>query len=86
MIPHKDKAHKGGEDAFSCSVDGLMFCLADGVGGWAKKGIDAGLYSKELCSQFKYLYESQMKLLPEDLLALPENRAGDAKATVKELD
>jgi len=86
MIPHKEKAYKGGEDAFSCSIDGCMFCLADGVGGWAKKGVDPGLYSKELCSQFKYLYESQMKLLPEDLLAPPENRAGDAKAAVKELD
>ena len=36
MIPHRDKAYKGGEDAFSCSTDACMFCLADGVGGWAE--------------------------------------------------
>lgn len=57
MIPHRDKAYKGGEDAFSCSNDSCMFCLADGVGGWAKKGVDPGLYSRELCSQFKDMYE-----------------------------
>jgi protein phosphatase PTC7 len=47
MIPHKDKAYKGGEDAFYIS-DSLLV-VADGVGGWAKKGIDPGLFSKELC-------------------------------------
>jgi protein phosphatase PTC7 len=57
MIPHPDKAYKGGEDAFSGSQDACMFCLADGVGGWASKGIDPGLYSRELCHQFKQLYE-----------------------------
>ena len=59
MIPHRDKAYKGGEDAFSCSSDACMFCLADGVGGWAKKGVDVALYSRELCHGFKELYENK---------------------------
>ena len=45
MIPHSKKIDKGGDDYVSISTDGLMFCLADGVGGWAKKGIDPGLHS-----------------------------------------
>ena len=61
MIPHTDKAYKGGEDAFSCAADACMFCLADGVGGWANKGIDSGLYSRELCRQFKDMYEEHVK-------------------------
>lgn len=33
-------------------------CLADGVGGWAKKGIDPGIYSKKLCEEVKDIYEN----------------------------
>ena len=45
-IPHPEKAHKGGEDAYFCNSQ--LLCVADGVGGWASYGIDPGLYSKEL--------------------------------------
>ena len=44
MIPHPEKVHKGGEDAFY--VSDQILCVADGVGGWAKYGIDPGFYSK----------------------------------------
>lgn len=43
-IPHFDKRHKGGEDAWVAQEDLLV--VADGVGGWASEGIDAGLFSK----------------------------------------
>lgn len=33
MIPHPEKAHKGGEDAYF--ADKLLLAVADGVGGWA---------------------------------------------------
>ena len=45
-IPHIDKRERGGEDAYFAS-DSLLV-VADGVGGWANRGIDAGLYSKSL--------------------------------------
>jgi len=46
MIPHPEKAYKGGEDA--CFCNNQLLCVADGVGGWADHGVDPGLYSKEL--------------------------------------
>ena len=47
-IPHVDKRKKGGEDAWLATNDLLI--VADGVGGWAKEGIDAGEFSKKLVS------------------------------------
>jgi hypothetical protein len=46
LIPHPDKVAKGGEDA----AFGLEHAVgvADGVGGWASKGVDPGIYSKRL--------------------------------------
>ena len=46
MIPHPEKAEKGGEDAGYASLSYLA--VADGVGGWADSGVDPGLYSKKL--------------------------------------
>ena len=48
LLPHPEKAYKGGEDALYAS-DNVLF-VADGVGGWADSGIDPGLYSKKLAS------------------------------------
>ena len=42
--PHDDKVSKGGEDGFTVSE--RMIAVADGVGGWARKGIDPGLFAK----------------------------------------
>ena len=44
LKPHDDKVYKGGEDAY-CTVDTLI-AVADGVGGWANRGVDPGLFSK----------------------------------------
>lgn len=46
-IPHPDKRHKGGEDAFFVSNSGCgALGVADGVGGWIEDGIDPGDYSR----------------------------------------
>lgn len=46
IIPHDSKISRGGEDAASTIDD--MLVVSDGVGGWAKVGVDPGLYSREL--------------------------------------
>eukprot|EP00898_Chlorokybus_atmophyticus_P002445 jgi/Chlat1/3200/Chrsp22S08806 len=48
MLPHPAKARRGGEDAYFIADDGVAIGVADGVGGWAERGIDAGLYAREL--------------------------------------
>lgn len=49
-LPHPAKAETGGEDAhFICTVTPAIG-VADGVGGWADLGVDAGLYARELMS------------------------------------
>jgi len=45
-LPHSACSASGGEDAYFISPDGRSFGVADGVGGWAELGIDAGLYSR----------------------------------------
>ena len=47
-IPHWEKAHRGGEDAWICT-DSLV-AVADGVGGWNRRGVDPGIFARELCS------------------------------------
>jgi hypothetical protein len=46
-IPHDDKKHKGGEDAWVATSQ--LLAVADGVGGWERHGVDSGLFSKQLC-------------------------------------
>ena len=44
-LPHPDKVETGGEDAhFICEEKGVIG-VADGVGGWADVGVDAGEYT-----------------------------------------
>ena len=45
-IPHHKKTYKGGEDAWICTEQ--IVAVADGVGGWNSKGVDPGLFSREL--------------------------------------
>ncbi|XP_020256628.1 probable protein phosphatase 2C 55 isoform X2 [Asparagus officinalis] len=46
-LPHPNKEATGGEDAHFI-FDELAIGVADGVGGWALHGIDAGEYAREL--------------------------------------
>ena len=54
-IPHDDKRHKGGEDAWV--IHDQMIAVADGVGGWAEQGVDSGLFSKQLCRDILTIYQ-----------------------------
>lgn len=56
LMPHPEKLYRGGEDAMLAS-DSLLV-VADGVGGWADHGVDPGVYSKQLVSDFKSLYDT----------------------------
>jgi len=49
-LPHPSKVETGGEDAHFICVDEQAIGVADGVGGWALHGIDAGEYARELMS------------------------------------
>lgn len=49
-LPHPAKEETGGEDAHFICVDEQVIGVADGVGGWADVGINAGEYSRELMS------------------------------------
>ena len=49
-LPHPDKRATGGEDASFVGADGLSVGVADGVGGWAEQGVDAGIYARLLMS------------------------------------
>jgi protein phosphatase PTC7 len=49
-LPHPEKRATGGEDASFIGADGLSVGVADGVGGWAEQGIDAGIYARMLMS------------------------------------
>jgi len=52
MLPHVKKKAKGGEDAYVISPDLSMVAMADGVGGWNRKGIDPALFSNELVKHY----------------------------------
>lgn len=54
-IPHHSKRDKGGEDAWVANEKLLV--VADGVGGWARHGIDSGLFSKQLVHNIKTIFE-----------------------------
>lgn len=49
-LPHPDKEDTGGEDAHFICPEEQAIGVADGVGGWANLGVDAGQYSRELMS------------------------------------
>ncbi|KAL3630315.1 hypothetical protein CASFOL_023299 [Castilleja foliolosa] len=49
-MPHPDKETTGGEDAHFICADEQVIGVADGVGGWADVGINAGDYARELMS------------------------------------
>ncbi|KAG5535801.1 hypothetical protein RHGRI_023541 [Rhododendron griersonianum] len=49
-LPHPDKEKTGGEDAHFICEDEHVIGIADGVGGWADVGVNAGVYARELMS------------------------------------
>ncbi|KAN0016229.1 hypothetical protein ACTFIU_006192 [Dictyostelium citrinum] len=59
VIPHPNKRHKGGEDAYFISLDQNVIGVADGVGGWGDVGIDPSEYSNTLMKGSKIAADSQ---------------------------
>ncbi|KAH9604298.1 hypothetical protein KSS87_004686 [Heliosperma pusillum] len=49
-LPHPEKLKTGGEDAHFICEEKQVIGVADGVGGWAEVGIDAGFYARLLMS------------------------------------
>ncbi|XVF17864.1 hypothetical protein REPUB_Repub10bG0161300 [Reevesia pubescens] len=49
-LPHPAKEETGGEDAHFICANEQAIGVADGVGGWAEVGIDAGEFARELMS------------------------------------
>lgn len=66
IIPHPDKIERGGEDALV--VKKKLIAVADGVGGWASQGVDAGKYSKQLTKTVGEVFEANPKFAPKDVL------------------
>lgn len=58
-IPHPNKAHYGGEDAyFVLDAGGGALGIADGVGGWHDSGVNPADYSKTfMATARQYLEE-----------------------------
>ena len=46
-IPHYKKRERGGEDGWISAEN--MIAVADGVGGWNNRGVDPGIFTRELC-------------------------------------
>ncbi|CAJ1942591.1 unnamed protein product [Sphenostylis stenocarpa] len=60
-LPHPDKEDYGGEDAHFICVDEQTVGVADGVGGWADVGVNAGLFARELMSHSVRAIEEEPK-------------------------
>jgi len=72
-IPHPDKAHKGGEDAYFIAPQSNVIGIADGVGGWEAHGIDSALYSRSLMQFASEAADSEAN--PLEILKFAHSRA-----------
>ena len=66
IIPKDDSILKGGEDSADSS-DGLL-TVADGVGGWAARGIDSGIFSREVTKNVLQGWQTDKSLTAKELL------------------
>lgn len=75
-LPHPDKEATGGEDAHFICADEQAVGVADGVGGWADVGVNAGEYSRQLMSYSVKAIEDEPKGLidPAQVLEKAYNR------------
>jgi hypothetical protein len=61
QIPYYKKRERGGEDAFVISEE--ILTVADGVGGWNRKGVDPGIFARELSLRVWSAYLNRRDLL-----------------------
>lgn len=60
-IPYYKKRDRGGEDAWLLTEE--LLAVADGVGGWNRKGVDPGIFARELCA---HVWSDYKKLRVEE--------------------
>ncbi|KAL9229441.1 hypothetical protein vseg_004907 [Gypsophila vaccaria] len=60
-LPHPEKVKTGGEDAHFICEEKQVIGVADGVGGWAEVGVDAGFYARLLMSNSVSAIEEESK-------------------------
>lgn len=68
MIPMIGKENKRGEDRYYISKCGTCIAVFDGVGGWAKKGVDTSAYSEALSTGAKEAFEKKSLKNPVEIL------------------
>ncbi|CAI5709700.1 hypothetical protein KXD40_005436 [Peronospora effusa] len=87
-LPHPQKRATGGEDAWFISGDTVG--VADGVGGWARKGIDSGEYARTLMNSAERVVAMADKTLtPLQVLTVAHRNAkclGSSTACIVQLD
>ena len=66
--PYFEKRYKKGEDCYTIlNAEGIkdkptFICVLDGVGGWQRKLVDPGLFTKEIVTHIDHLYKGNQKL------------------------
>lgn len=75
-LPHPDKAATGGEDAHFICEEEKVIGVADGVGGWADVGVDAGEYARQLMSNSVSAIHDEPKGLVDPAKVLEKAHAG----------
>eukprot|EP00232_Nephroselmis_pyriformis_P010646 CAMPEP_0182891880 /NCGR_PEP_ID=MMETSP0034_2-20130328/23529_1 /TAXON_ID=156128 /ORGANISM="Nephroselmis pyriformis, Strain CCMP717" /LENGTH=504 /DNA_ID=CAMNT_0025025515 /DNA_START=41 /DNA_END=1551 /DNA_ORIENTATION=- len=89
VVPHPDKVDKGGEDSFFISPSVSMIGVADGVSGWASRGIDSALYSRSLCRNAARAASASAGANPTEALLEAFNKTtveGSSTACLLQLD
>ena len=71
-IPKCDKLKPLGDDAHFICADQQTIGVADGVGGWAKKGVDPGEYARELMANSVISIKDQPEGLIDPMSVLNE--------------
>lgn len=79
-LPHPEKEATGGEDAHFICDEEQAIGVADGVGGWAEVGVNAGLFSRELMSYSVSAIQEQHKGSSIDPLVVLEKAHSQTKA------
>jgi len=77
QIPGPGKQNKGGEDTYFMSDDGTTMGVFDGVGGWAREGVDPREYSYALATGCKHAVDVQFLNDPFEILQYAYDKAKD---------
>lgn len=83
MLPHPEKEHRGGEDAYFVHASEYCVGVADGVGGWAEVGVDPGLYSRELMGHAMSMLDSFQDIESSMHAGIPQLLLEEAHARTK---